>query len=229
MSWQACEAVRDRSLARGARKSVLFTAACYADESGGNVFPSFDTLMAGAGVARDTVAQALQEAEDRGEIERSGRRRSGTIIYTFAPLVDGHVSSVTEPIGSSATEPRDRSSSLSRRASSAAGLTAVQSDPSSVQQAYPNQKLEVSTEPEDGIESGFQDKTEKKGTTQSAERAGRRCRKEADESARELEKLKVGRASSSKPAITDRAIAVLEDDLAGEVEIDRWASRLVVS
>lgn len=77
-------AVRDRSLAMGPARHVLLVLATYADKSGGNVYPSTQTIADGAGLARSTVQAALRELELANEIERVGRRgvgRHGTIEY----------------------------------------------------------------------------------------------------------------------------------------------------
>lgn len=93
------KAVRDRSRARGAARTILFVLATYADRSGGRIHPSLDTIEKGAACARDTAVKGLRRLEELGEIERVGRRPSGTWEYR-----------ITVPLDSSATEPSEFSS-----------------------------------------------------------------------------------------------------------------------
>jgi hypothetical protein len=98
------KAVRDHSRARGAARTILFVLATYADRSGGRIHPSLDTICKGAACARKTAVDGLRQLQELGEIERVGRRPSGTWEYRITLSLDG---SVSEPADSSATEPSE--------------------------------------------------------------------------------------------------------------------------
>lgn len=88
MSWQAVEAVRECSKARGAQKSVLFALATYADKDGRHIFPAKEgTIEIDAGVERTTVHRAIVGAEKRKELRQVGRRGRCT-EYSLAKLVN---------------------------------------------------------------------------------------------------------------------------------------------
>jgi hypothetical protein len=99
MSWQAFEAIRDHSESRGAARTVGFVLASYADEHGGNIFPSLDTIGRKAKVARKTAVDARRWFLDSGEAVQEGERRSGTPSMSLAPLIArGSVRERVQPV-----------------------------------------------------------------------------------------------------------------------------------
>jgi hypothetical protein len=87
MSWQAVQAVRDHSQARGATLTVGLILASYADPAGGGVFPSLELLEEKAKVVRRTAIAARRWFVDHGEAEVEGTRPTGAPILSFAPLI----------------------------------------------------------------------------------------------------------------------------------------------
>lgn len=84
----AVKAVRAHSRASTpARLAVLLILASYADKDGENAFPSWDTLQEQSKASRDTVASALREAVENGEVVCTGQRPKKTKIYSFYPII----------------------------------------------------------------------------------------------------------------------------------------------
>jgi hypothetical protein len=97
MSWQAFEAVRDFSDARGATRTVALVLASYGDEAGENVFPGLRTICGKAKVTRKTAVDARRWLIENGKVELRGHRRSGTPMLSFAPLIEKWRGSLSEP------------------------------------------------------------------------------------------------------------------------------------
>lgn len=87
LSWQANEAIRQFSRLSGAERSVAYTLATYAGPRGTGAFPSRSTLREGSGASEATVKRALRNLVANGEATKGGKHRSGTFIYSLAPLV----------------------------------------------------------------------------------------------------------------------------------------------
>jgi len=81
MSIKAVTWVFDNSEARLGNRLVLLALADYAHDDGSNAFPSVVSIAEKTRMSERQVRRALHELEASGEIERTGRHRSGTTIW----------------------------------------------------------------------------------------------------------------------------------------------------
>jgi hypothetical protein len=85
LSLRAILAVLELSEARLANRLVLIALADYAHDDGTNAFPSVPTIARKARVDERTVQRALRELEEAGDLEPTGKTRSGVTIWRLKP------------------------------------------------------------------------------------------------------------------------------------------------
>jgi len=68
---------------------VAIVLANHAHDDGDNAFASVETLAAEARVDRRTIQRSLRSLESLGEIEATGRRPSGAVVYRFPKYAGG--------------------------------------------------------------------------------------------------------------------------------------------
>lgn len=86
MSWQATAWVAEYSEARAGARCLMFALANHADEHGGNVWASVDTLGHEARLSRRGTQDALRRLERDGEIKALGKSQFGTTVYRIVGM-----------------------------------------------------------------------------------------------------------------------------------------------
>lgn len=93
MSVQALTWVLEHSEARLGARLVLIVLADHAHANGTNAFPSVETIAKEARMTSRAVHAALRRLEQDGDIGRTGKRQSGTIVYAIPGVTRDDVSS----------------------------------------------------------------------------------------------------------------------------------------
>ncbi|MBS1889406.1 MAG: helix-turn-helix domain-containing protein [Actinobacteria bacterium] len=220
----AVRAVRDHSSAtKGSHQAVLLALASFADKDGKNAFPSYDTLQAAARCGRARVAAALKEAEENADIECTGKRRSGTRIYSFATLIARASSSTVELRDGSTVELRQGVSETG--SSISADLSSKSPTGSSI-----SADLSSTVEPDQvdqAVDQG-EEKNSRGGLSLLAEIEQQRADEDRSTLAALLADRSLHPVGSSRRRMIERSIQQLRDHLAIDIdaEIDRHVHRM---
>lgn len=109
VSWQAVEAVRERSASKHGARLVLFCLASHARPDGSQAFLSLSTLQREANLSRSRVVEGIRRLRELGEIEQTHTRPGGTPVFRVT-LVAG---SETEPGSETELAPHGQGGSVS--------------------------------------------------------------------------------------------------------------------